>query len=144
MSRIRRVETIGRLIEEQQLGPVRDGLRELGELLHPQRILFHLAITRLAQADVKQRFVRSLERGIRGQPGQFRHVADEFHRTHSGDERIVLGHVADEVAHAADPGADVVAGNARGAAKRAVEAEQRIDQRRLPCPVRSQQADGPP
>ena len=60
-----RIETVGGLVEKQQPRAVRDGLRQLGELLHAERVLLQLAVARLAQADVEQRLVRAFERRLR-------------------------------------------------------------------------------
>ena len=63
----RRVEAIGGFIEKDQTRAVDDSLRELGELLHAERVGAELAIARFAQANVKQRLVRAFERRIRRQ-----------------------------------------------------------------------------
>ncbi len=57
-----------------------DRLRQLGELLHAERVGLELAVARLAEADVEQRLVRALERGLGRQPGELGHHADEAHR----------------------------------------------------------------
>ena len=48
------IEAVGRLVEEQHLGAVHDRLRQLGELLHAQRVGLELAVARFAEADVEQ------------------------------------------------------------------------------------------
>ena len=58
------VEAVGWLVQNNQLGSVRNRLRELGKLLHPQRIRTQLAIARLAQSHIEQRLVRALQRRI--------------------------------------------------------------------------------
>ena len=58
---VRRVEAVGRLVEEQQLRPVDDRLGQLGQLLHAQRVGLELAVARLAETDVEQRLVGPLE-----------------------------------------------------------------------------------
>ena len=47
-----------------QLRAVHDRLGQLGHLLHAQRIRVQLAIPRLAQAHMEQRFVRFFERNL--------------------------------------------------------------------------------
>ena len=50
------------------LRAVHDGLRQLGQLLHAERIGAQVAVARLAQADVEERFVRALEACSGGRP----------------------------------------------------------------------------
>ena len=57
----RRIQSIGRLVEEYQFRPMSDCLRQLRHLLHAQRIRSDLAVTDLAKTDVKQGFVSALE-----------------------------------------------------------------------------------
>src|SRR6185437_10113392 len=57
-----RIETVGGLIEDEQLRPMHDRLRELRELLHTERICAELAITRFSQSDVKESLMRTFER----------------------------------------------------------------------------------
>ena len=89
----RRVQSIGRLIEEQQLRAMRNCLRQLGHLLHSQRVRPEFTIASFTQTDVIKRLVSALD-GFRGrEAAQFGHHAHESYSTHIGDERIVLGHI---------------------------------------------------
>ncbi len=58
----RRVEAVGRLVEEQQPRPVDERLGQLGPLLHPQRVGLEVPVARLAEADEVERLVGALER----------------------------------------------------------------------------------
>ena len=118
-----------------------DRLREFGQLLHAQRISIETAITRFAEADVEQRFVRAFERGFRRQARQLGHQPHEMHRAHLRDERIALRHVADQRSDLFRVGADVLAEDVGGAGRRRMKAEQRVNQRGLAGAVRPEQAD---
>ena len=59
-----------------------DGLRQLGDLLHAERVGAERAVAHLAEADVEERFVRALEGVLGGQAGEFGHQADEAHAAH--------------------------------------------------------------
>ena len=139
-----RIEAVGGLVQEQELGPMRDGLRQLGGLLHAQRIRAQRAVADFAQADVEERFVGPFECVLPRQAGQLRHQPHKTHAAHAGDEGVVLGHVADQAAHLAGVRADVLPEYPRGSRRGLVEAQQRVQQRRLASPVGTQQADGLP
>src|SRR5437764_63597 len=91
----------------------------------------------------KRRLGRRLSSRFR-EAGELGHEADEMHAAHRSDVGIVLRHVADEAANFAGMGADVAAEDAGGAGAGRMKAEQRVDQGRLACAVRPQQADGSP
>src|SRR5258708_23745403 len=55
-----RIKTVGRLIEQQQSGTVRDRLRQLGQLLHAQGIGTDFAVSRLSESDIEEGFVGAL------------------------------------------------------------------------------------
>ena len=62
------IEAVGGFVEDEQLGAVCQGLRELDELLHAQRVGADLAVADFAQADVEQCFVRALQGFSGGRP----------------------------------------------------------------------------
>ena len=66
-----RIEPVGGLVEKQQLGPVHDGLRQLGRLLHAQRVSAQRAVAHFAESDVEERFVRAFEGLLGRQAGEF-------------------------------------------------------------------------
>ena len=68
-----RIEPVGGLVEKQQLGPVGDGLRQLGGLLHAQRISADRPVADFAQPDIEERFMGALQGVLGGQAGQLRH-----------------------------------------------------------------------
>src|ERR1035438_8445286 len=124
----RRIEAVGRLVQKQQLGTVRYGLRQLGRLLHAQRVSAQRAVADFTEAHVKERLVRTLQRLGLGQAGEFRHQADEAHAAQGGDLRIVFRHVADQAANRARLAANVAAENTGGSRRRLVKAQQRVQQ----------------
>ena len=79
----------------QQLRAVNQGLGELDHLLHTGGEGPELAVSRFAETDVEEGFVRALEGRLGGQPAELGHQAYEVDCGHVGDERIVFGHVAD-------------------------------------------------
>ena len=72
-----RIEAVGGLVEKQQLGTVRDGLRQLGGLLHAERVGAQRAVADFAQAHIEEGLVRALEGMLGRQAGEFGHQADE-------------------------------------------------------------------
>jgi hypothetical protein len=126
---------------KQQLRSVRNRLRELGELLHSERIGLELAVARLAEADVEQRLVRPFERRPRRQAGKLGHHAHEADRREAGDERLALRHVAETLPHRAGLGRDVAPEDARPAGRGRVETEDGVEQRGLAGAVGPQQTD---
>jgi hypothetical protein len=138
------IKPVGGLIQKQQLGTVGDGLRQLGGLLHAQRIGAQGAVAHFAQADVEEGFVGALEGVFARQTRQLGHQPHEAHAAHPGDEGVVLGHVAHQRAHFASMRADVAPEDARGSRSRLVKAQQRVDEGGFARSVRPQQADGAP
>ena len=75
---------------------MRNRLRQLGQLLHAQRVRAHLAITRFAQSHVKEcSCARSMASSGR-KPGKFRHITYKADASHVGQEGIVFRHIADQ------------------------------------------------
>src|SRR6185312_15853392 len=130
------------LIEDEDFRTVDDRSRELRHLLHAEGKCAELAVAGFAEADIKERFMRALERLVWRQAGELRAQPHERNRRHVGDEAIVLRHVADEGADLAGLRADVEAHHAGGSGGWGPEAEQGADERALPCSVRSEQANG--
>ena len=56
-----RIEAVGRLVEEQQFGSMGDGRCQFGGLLHAERICAQRPVAHLAQANVKEGFMRALQ-----------------------------------------------------------------------------------
>ncbi len=137
----RRIETIGWFVEKDQLWTMNDRLREFRKLLHAQRIRFEPAITRFAESNIEQRFVRTFQCSFGRQPGQFGHQANEMHCAHLCDERIALGHVADQRLDLLCLVDDVVAEDLRSAGGRRMKPKQRVDERCLAGAVWTEQTD---
>ena len=134
------IEPVGRFVQYDQLGPVNDRLRELGHLLHAVRVGPQLPVARLPESDMEEHLVRFLECRLRRKAGKLGHLADEGHRRHLPDERVVLGHVADSrpgfthVVPAIEPQDTGAAG------ARPKEPEERQDQRGLAGPIGPEQS----
>ena len=95
-----RVEAVGRLVEEQQPRIVDERLGELHALLHAGRVAADRPVPLLEQPDVAQDLGGPLPGGRGRQPGHLGEVRDELGRRVVGRQRVVLGHVADELADA--------------------------------------------
>ena len=72
-----RVQSVGRLVKDNQFRAVNDGLGQLGHLLHSQRIGSQFAIARFTKTHVKQRLVRLFKGNRLRQAGQLGHQAQE-------------------------------------------------------------------
>src|SRR5437879_3972781 len=53
----RRIEPVRRLVENQQLGPVDDRLRQLSQLLHAQRVGPQLPVACFSQSYIEESFM---------------------------------------------------------------------------------------
>src|SRR5262245_13818821 len=137
-----RIHSVGRLIEQQKIGIVPQGLRQLDALLHPRRIGFDVAISRLAKTDVKEDFVGALHGSGLRKTTELAAIRDEGHRIHPWNMRVVLRHVADTRADRQWRLGNVVTEHVHCAAYRTQQTEQRFDERALPCSVRAEQANG--
>src|SRR5215469_3716694 len=139
----RRIEAVAGFVENQQARAVHDGLSELGELLHAERIGSELAIARFAQTNVDKGVMSALEGQVGREAGNFGHVAYEANAGRARNERVILRHVADQGSQPTARAANVQAQNASRAAGGRVESEQGVDQRRLSRAIRAEQADRP-
>src|SRR5438067_2762932 len=97
-----RIEAVGRLVEKQKFWPMYDGLRQLGKLLHSERVRSELAIADLAEPNVEEGFVRALHRVTWRKPGEFGHITHEAYAGHIRDESVILRHVANEISNGLD------------------------------------------
>jgi hypothetical protein len=137
----RGIEAVRGLVEQKELRVVDECLRELDPLLHAGRVAPDGAVPLLVQAAVAQDLGRPLARGGARQPGHEREVRDPVRRRRVGRQAVVLGHVADELADVGAACPDVEIEHGRVARGRRDEPEQDLDERRLPCPVRADEAD---
>ena len=90
-----RVHAVGRLVEEQQIRVVHQGLGQLDALLHARRVGLDVAVPGLAEADVVEHLVGALHRVHRRQARELAAVGHERHGVHARDVRVDLGHVAE-------------------------------------------------
>ena len=120
---------------------MRNGLGELGQLLHAKRIRSHQAIARLTQADVHESFVGAFHGLIRRKTGEFGHIADETNAGHLGDERVGFRHVPDQRSQRLAVSATIETKHPDTALGRPVETQKRIDERGFPGAIRAEQAD---
>ena len=123
-----RVEAVGRLVQEDQLRVVDQGLGELDALLHAGRVAADGAVALLVQADVAQGVRGALAGGGRRQPGHARHVDDELGGRDVGRQAVVLGHVADPLADGGALGGDVEAEHGGAALGGGGQTQQDLDQ----------------
>ena len=136
-----RVHSVGRLVEEQQIGVVHERLGELDALLHAGRVGLEIAVARLAEADVIEHLVGALHRIDVRQAGELAAIRHEGHGIHAGDVPVDLRHVADARADLLGRAGDVKAQHSHRAGGRRNEAEQRLDHRALAGAVGPQQPD---
>ena len=122
---------------------MRDGLSELRQLLHPERIRSHHAIAHFTQSDVHKCFVRALHGLILRKTGEFGHILDETNAGHFGDEGVRLRHVPDQRTQRPAVSATIQTKYANATLGRRVEAQKRVDECGFPGAVRAQQTDGP-
>ena len=139
-----RIEAVGRLVEDEQTGPVHEGLGELGHLLHPQGVGPQLAVAGFSEPHVEQDLVGPFEGGLGRKAGQLAHHAHEGHRGHVRDEGVVLRHVADLGTDLPEVMPDVVAEDLGRAPGHRAKAQQGLDQGGLAGPIGSEQPQGAP
>ena len=136
----RRVQPVGRLVQEHQSRVVDEGLRQLRPLLHAGGVAPHRAVPLLGEPDVAQYVGRALAgRDVR-KPRHLAHVHDQVARGHVGGQAVVLGHVAHERANARAFGRDVVAEDPGRPRAGRHQAEQDLDQRGLAGAVGADEA----
>ena len=137
----RRVEAVGRLVQEQELaGRGRSPGRAWPAASCPASRSRPCGSA--PRPDRRRTAPRGRARGpARREARELGHQPDEAHGGHAGDEGVVLGHVAHQarIARASRP--DVVAEDPGRPRAGRVEAEQGVEQRGLAGAVRAQQAD---
>ena len=126
-----RVEPVGRLVEQHQLGRTDQGLGQLHPLLHAGGVGADQPVPLLVQADMPQRF-RGAFLGHRGrQAGDPAQVSHELGRGHVGRKAVVLRHVAEQGPDRLAAGFAVAAEHLGLALGRRNEPEQDLNQRGL-------------
>src|SRR5277367_2427520 len=93
------VETVGGLVENEQLWAVHQRLGQFDELLHSQRIGAHFSIADFSEPHIEEGFVGALQSLSRWQAGKLGHIAHKADAAHVSNKGIVLGHVPDALAN---------------------------------------------
>ena len=119
------------------------GNGELCHLLHAERVSSQFAVSRFAEPNVEERFVRALHRGFRRETCELRHHANEPDGGHAGHVGIVFRHVADLVPDFPHPGPDVQPKNPGCSFRRRVKSHKRVNQRRFTRAIGSEQTNAP-
>jgi hypothetical protein len=136
------IHPVGRLVEEEQVRIVDERLRELDALFHAGRVGLDVAVSRFAEADVVEHFMRALHRVGARQPCQLAAVRHEGDRRHARNVPVGFRHIADAAADLERRGLHIVAEHAHVAAVGRDEAEQRLQHRALARAIGTEQADG--
>ena len=136
----RRVQPVGRLVQQHQPGVVHDRLGQLRPLLHARGVATHRAVALLGQPDVAEHVGGALARGGVGQPRHLAHVDHEVAGRHVGRQAVVLGHVAHQRPDPAAVGDDVVTEHPSRSARGRGQPEEDLDQGRLAGAVGSDEA----
>jgi hypothetical protein len=134
------VEAGGRLVEEQNPGPVQEREREIEAALHPARVADDLAIGRLAQADALDQLVAATPALALRDPVQGSLEAHVLARGQLRVERRLLEGGADRVADPGAVGDDVVARDPCASGAGGEESGEDVDGRRLAGAVRAEEA----
>ncbi len=136
------VEVRGRLVEEEELGVVDQGLGHLEPLLHAGRVGVEEPVARFFEPDVKEDLMGPLHGFLPRHAGELAEIGGVGHGVHAGDEAVVLGHVADGPADGGLFATDVVAEDGPLPFFGREEAEEDAQERALAGAVRAEQPDG--
>jgi len=115
-------------------------LGEFDPLLHTGRIGLDIPVTGFSETTVVKDFVSPPERLARRHPCKLACVRDELDGGHAWNVAILLGHQPDLLSNGIAGLDDVQAKDARAAADRFDESQNGLQQRRLACAIRPQQA----
>ena len=140
---LHRIEPVRGLVEQHELGIVRDGGRELHALPLPGRHRADRPKALFAQPNEPESVVRPLYRRAGGEEVHLGEVAHEVVRGELRGQVVVLGRVADARAHLDSGGLRIPAEHAQLAARPGAEPEHERDERRLAGAVRAEQAGDP-
>ena len=136
------VEAIGGLVEEQQVGVMDEGLRQIDFLHHAGGIRFKLAVALVTDPHQVQYLVGALHGVGARHPCELAGIRYHLHRLEILDQALVLGHVTNASPDGQTFTGDVMAENGAAAATGADQPDERPDQRTLARPVGSKQAGG--
>ena len=101
--RVDRVESLERLIDDEQVRVVDDRRHELRLLVHAARQLGALLGHRVAEPDLGQQLARPFLRARHRQPAQRTEVGERFDNRHVAVQAAILGQVAGARADAEPP-----------------------------------------
>jgi hypothetical protein len=138
------VEPVGRLVEEQERRVVGEGGGQLDPLALPGRHRAHRPEPLLAQPHVPERVAGPGHRLPVGEAVHLGQVPDEVVGPDVGGEGVVLGRVADPLAHLAAGGGRVEPEHLQRAGVGSVQAEHQPDEGRLAGAVGAEEPGDPP
>ena len=95
-SRPARIETAGRLVEQQHRRVVDDRLGQLDPLFHAGRVFVEQPITGILQFEVSQHLVGTPLRLPARHAAKFSGKGDIFDAAQAGNQSVGLGHEADQ------------------------------------------------
>jgi TetR/AcrR family transcriptional regulator, tetracycline repressor protein len=127
----RRIEAARRLVEQNELRRVDEGLRQLRALLHPERKGSDRPGALLLEAHLKEHLRCADGRGAPGEATQLGKVDHEVARGHLAREAVVLGHVSDQAANLRRAAGGVEAEHLDPSTVGVEQAEDRSDEGRL-------------
>ena len=137
---LERVEPVGGLVEQDELGVVDDRAGELHALPLAGRHRPDRAEPLLAEPDLPERVVRALDRGAARQAVELAEMADEIGGVHVRRQVVMLGREPDPRPHVDPGGRRIVAEHRQLAGVARSQAEHERDEGRLPGTVRTEQA----
>lgn len=135
-----RVQPGRRLIEDENVRLVQNGLRQQQALLHAAGEAADRLAAHVGQADRAERPVDALQRPRARHAAQRGHVQQEALRRKARIERLLLGHIAHTAAEGRAERADLRAVEADLSRRLAQVPGQDIHERALACAVRPEQA----
>ena len=76
----RRIQAVGRLVEDQQLGPVQQRLRDPQPLPHAERVRFHLVVNRALKIDKPHNLLDALRTDAAAHPREMLQIFPSRHK----------------------------------------------------------------
>jgi hypothetical protein len=135
------IESVRRLVEQEQLGIVDERLRQFHTLLHARGVAADQPVPLLVQSNVPQHLGGALARGLKRQPRHPPHVRDKVGTAHVDGETVVLGHVPDHPPNRHAVAAHIHVEHRRATARWREQPEKDADERRLPGAIRADESD---
>src|SRR5450432_1624201 len=123
-----RIKSVGGLVQQDQFWAMCNRLRQLGQLLHAQRICAYFSITRFTQPNVEERFMGALHGFVSRKPGKFCHISDKANTRHVRQKRIAYRHIADLCSQFSCVSLYIFSKDSRCAGAWTIKSQQRIDE----------------